>query len=175
MLDKGSWGFEGVTFAAVKAFYTRLLVSGLMLVVATAGATAHGQPQAARAATHLKDSKDGAGRPETISGTLSGVDPAKGIIIVVRQGPHEPPSLQLSWTERVPSEPGGRAERSPITVRQGPGETDYDFRVTGSTLIEVNGARASLESLAALTNSKAKVRFTPRHDGDFALEVRISH
>jgi hypothetical protein len=164
-----------VTFAGVKAFSTRWLVPGLMLVVATAAATAHGQPQAAPAATHLKGSKDEVGRCETITGMLSGVDRAKGVIIVIRRGPHEPPSLQLSWTERVPSEPGGQVERSPITLRQVPGETDYDFRVTGSTLIEVNGARASLERLAALTNSKAKVRFTPRHDGDFALEIMISH
>jgi len=143
----------------------------LTLVAATLGVTA--QEEAVRA--HPEYSKSRVVKSETITGTLSGADPVKGLIFVARRGPHEPPSLELSWTERTPSEPGGRVERSPITVSQGPGETDYDFRVTSSTLIEVNGAHASLEGLAALTDAKITVRFTPRHDGDFALEITVSH
>ena len=82
--------------------------------------------------------------------------------------------LQLSWTEKA-SSTGEHGEMSSVTASQGPGETDYDFRATNSTLIEVNGVPQPLTSLAALSNAKTKVRFTPRRDGAFALEVTVTH
>lgn len=158
-----------------KTFRTRLAVLGFMLAAATVSTAAQGQPPENRTVSNPADSKSSAAKTEIITGTLLRVDPAKGLIIVARRGPHEPSSLQLSWTETSSTGTGGHTEKSPVSVSQGPGETDYDFRVTSSTVIEVNGAHASLEKLAALTNAKTKVRFTPKHGGDFALEITVSH
>lgn len=135
---------------------------------------AQGQPQSTHAAAYRADSKAGSPKSETITGSLSGVDPAKGIVMVAHRGPREAPSLQFSWTESVSSENGGHTEKSPMTVSQGPGETVYDFRVTASTSILVNGAQASLGSLARYQNAKTTVRFSPKHDGNFALEIKVS-
>ena len=157
------------------AFCARWASLRLTLVAMTFAVVAQGTPQDARATTHTGGSRLDPAKSETINGTLSGVDPVKGILIVARRGPHEPSSVQLSWTETVSSETGGHAEKSPITVSQGPGETIYDFRVTPSTLIRVNGASASLENLAKYPNAKATVRFTPRRDGNFAFEITVRH
>jgi hypothetical protein len=162
-----------MTSALLKVFQWALI--GLTFVATAATVAAQEQPQGAPAATDPANSKRSSAKTEIITGALSGVDPAKGIIIVAHRGPHEAPSLQLSWTETVSSETGGHTEKSPITVSQGPGETDYDFRVTASTSILVNGARVALGSLAKFQNAKTTVRFTAKHDGNFALEIAVSH
>jgi hypothetical protein len=162
-----------MTSALFRAFQLALI--GLMFVAAATTVAAQEQPQSALAATDSANSKRSPAKTETITGALSGVDPAKGIIIVAHRGAHEAPSLQLSWTETVSSETGGHTEKSPITVSQGPGETIYDFKVTASTSILVNGARASLGSLAKYQNAKTTIRFTAKHDGNFALEIAVSH
>jgi hypothetical protein len=164
-----------VTLAAGMALQARLVALGLTLAVPSVPLAAQGQSDGTHPVTHPEDSKRSVGKSETITGTLSGVDPEKGIIIVTRRGPHEPPSLQLSWTETVSTDTGGHVEKSPITVSQGPGETAYDFRVTNSTSIQMNGSPASLKSLAAFPNAKTKVRFTPKRDGNFAFEITVSH
>ncbi|HXJ96901.1 MAG TPA: hypothetical protein VMT20_29025 [Terriglobia bacterium] len=162
-----------MTSAAGKAFRTCLfLLASTLLVVSAA---AQDQPQHAHVAANLETTKGAFTKPETITGALAGVDPTKGLIIVARRGPNEPPTLQLSWSEKASSTPGQHGEMSSITASRVPGETDYDFRVTSATLIEVNGVRQPLTSLAALSNANTKVRFTPRRDGDFALEISVTH
>jgi len=161
-----------MTSAFHKAFSIRLVALGSTLAVATAAVTAPAQPQDGFAVSHPHSLKTSS---ERITGALTGVDPVRGIIVVAHRGPHEPPSVQLSWSETVSSETGGHTEKSPISVSQGPGETDYDFRVTPSTLIRINGANAWLGNLAKFPNATATVRFTPRHDGNFALEITVSH
>lgn len=146
----------------------------MTLVAATGAMASQRQPQGAHVVTHPEDLRGSFGKPETITGMLSGVDPETGVIIVTLRGPHEPPSVQLSWTETVSSDTKGHVDKSPVTVSQGPGETVYDFRVTRATLIQMNGADASLGGLAQFPNAKATVRFTPRRSGDFALEITVS-
>jgi hypothetical protein len=162
-----------MTSALLKAF--QLVLTGLTFVATAATVIAQEQPQGAYAAADPASSKRSSAKTETVIGSLSGVDPVKGLVIVTRRGPHEPPSLQLSWTESTSSETGGRTEKGPITVSQGPGETTYDFKVTASTSILVNGVQSSVGSLAKYQNAKTTVRFTPKHDGNFALEIRVSH
>jgi len=169
-------GCKQMISAFRRAFCIRLVAVGSTLAAATAAAVApQGQRPDAHAVARSGDLKGSFGKSETITGALSGVDPIKGIILLTRRGPHEPPSVQLSWTESGSSGTGGHTQRSPISVSQGPGETTYDFKVTGSTLIRVNGTDASLGSLAKFPNARAAVRFTPRRDGNFALEITVSH
>ena len=163
--------FEHMTSGAGKAFHACLsLLASAFLAVSAA---AQGQTRGGHAAA-LSDTKGAFGKSETIAGTLTIVDPIKGLIVVARRGPDEPRSLQLSWSEKA-SSTGEHGEMSSITVSQGPGETDYDFRITNSTVIEVNGVRQPLASLAALSNANVTVLFTPRRDGDFAAQVTITH
>jgi hypothetical protein len=60
-----------------------------------------------------------------------------------------------------------------MTVRQVPGETDFSFRVTSSTLIKIDGKRVSLDRLDAARNRPATVRFLATRAGDFAVEIRV--
>ena len=109
---------------------------------------------------------------ETITGRIAMVKPREGIVIVVRTGPSEPPATELSWTESRDPASGG-AEKSPMTVTQVPGETDYAFKITSSTLITVDGRRTSLDRLASSPKKNATVRFQARRTGDFAVEIRV--
>lgn len=111
-------------------------------------------------------------KPETITGRITMVKPQEGIVIVVRTGPSEPLATELSWTESRDPASGG-VERSPMTVTQAPGETDYAFKVTSSTLITVDGQRTSLDRLASSPYRQATVRFLARRTGDFAVEIRV--
>ena len=111
-------------------------------------------------------------RPETIDGKITIIRPDEGIVVVVRTGPFEPKMTQLTWTEtRDPV--SGRVEKSPMSVTEVPGETDYAFKITPRTLIEINGQRTSVEHLARSRNKPATVRFLPERKGDFALEIRV--
>lgn len=109
---------------------------------------------------------------ETITGRISMINRKEGIVILVRSGPSEPSATQLSWTESRDPE-GNGVERSPVTVSQVPGETDYAFKVTPATLIVIEGRRTSLDGLASSPNKAAMVRYRARRTGDFALEIRV--
>ena len=161
-----------MTSVACKAFRACLFLVAPTFLAVSAGV--QGQPEQAYAAAQSQAAKGAFTQPETLTGTLAGVDPIKRLIIVAHRGPNEPRSLQLSWSEKA-SSTGAHGEMNSMTVSQGPGETDYDFRVTDSTLIEVNGAHQPLATLVPLLNANTKVLFTPRRDGDFALKVTIAH
>jgi hypothetical protein len=109
---------------------------------------------------------------ETITGRISMINRKEGIVILVRSGPTEPSATQLSWTESRDPESNG-VERSPVTASQVPGETDYAFKVTPSTLIVIDGRRTTLDGLASSPNKAAMVRYQARRTGDFALEIRV--
>ncbi|HEV2382003.1 MAG TPA: hypothetical protein VG206_19710 [Terriglobia bacterium] len=109
---------------------------------------------------------------ETITGRISTINRKEGIVVLVRSGPSEPSATQLSWTESREPEVNG-VERSPVTASQVPGETDYAFKVTPSTLIVIDGRRTSLDGLASSPNKAARVRYRARRTGDFALEIRV--
>ena len=165
------WELEHMTSAAAKASRNFLsLLASTFLAVSAAAQSQRQHPHAAES----EGTKGAFTQPETITGTLAGVDPIQGLIIVARRGPNEPRSLQLSWSEK-PSAAGSRGEMSSMTVSQGPGETDYDFRITDATLIEVNGAGKPLATLVPLLNANTKVLFTPRRGGDFAIKVTVIH
>jgi hypothetical protein len=111
---------------------------------------------------------------ETITGRIAMVNPDQRLVILVRQGPSEPPATQISWTEtRDPSTSG--VQKSPMEVSQVPGETDYAFKIDGLTMIKVDGQRTSLDQLGASRNRPATVRFLAKRTGDFAVEIKVGH
>ena len=110
------------------------------------------------------------GKVETLTGTISMVKPEQGIVVVIRRGPSEPASTQLTITRPVAANTtGGTDER--VTVSNGPGETDYSFRVTSKTLIQSGEQRVSLASLVALQNKEVTVYFVPERSGNYALGI----
>jgi hypothetical protein len=111
---------------------------------------------------------------ETITGRIAMVNPDQGLVILVREGPSEPAATKLSWTETRDPASGG-VQKSPMEASQVPGETDYAFKIEGSTVIKVDGRRTSLDRLGAYRNQPATVRFLARRTGDFALEIKVGH
>jgi hypothetical protein len=113
-------------------------------------------------APRASSAKSGFGRPETITGTILMVEPGEGVVILARYGPTEPPSTQLVGTT------------SHMTVQPGPGETNYSFRITSSTVIKVGGRPATVADLGKLQNKQATVHFIPKRGGNFATSLEIS-
>ena len=68
-----------------------------------------------------------------------------------------------------------RGNGSRATALKGPGQTNYSFRITGSTVIKVGGNLATLADLGKLENKQATSQFVPRRDGNFATSIEVSH
>ena len=81
------------------------------------------------------------------------------MLILVRRGPTEPPSTVL------------QGNGSQVTVLKEPRQTNYSFRITGSTVIKVGGNQATLADLRKLENMQATVQFVPRRDGNCATSI----
>ena len=60
-----------------------------------------------------------------------------------------------------------------VTATPAPGETDFNFKVTSSTLIKLDGRQVALGKLATLKGREATVRFVPRRAGNFALGIEV--
>ena len=128
-----------------------------------------GQPSA-----HSQDSKSGFGKPETIAGILTLVNPQEGLVIVTRRGPGEPASTQLSGTETRNPRTGEVVKTDTVQATPGPGETDYRFRVTAHSLIKAGDQRVTLADLTQFQNKPATVYFVPERSGNFVLGLDVS-
>ena len=54
------------------------------------------------------------------------------------------------------------------------GSVEFAFTVSDSTLVRVNGHRATLRVLNMLANKLARVRFIPYRTGNVALEIAVT-
>ena len=152
----------GVMLLALAGFSARLALS-----LQTAARSQEGQTASAR------DLRNGFGRIETISGTIAAVDD-RGIIVLRRVGPSEPATTDLTVTESR-EDPNGPARITSVQAQPGPGRTEYNFRVTPSTRITVNGQSQTLQQIAGVQDEKANVEFVPRRSGNFATKIEIHH
>ena len=128
-----------------------------------------------KAAISSQDSKAGFGRPEAITGTILMVKPEEGIVVLAVRGPSEPASTNILVDEKRWRDENGNVvlREEGTTASEGPGETDFNFRVGSSTLIKVDGQAATLRELAAWKDRAATVRFVPRRAGNFALGIEV--
>ena len=148
--------FAAALFAATRAFAQR-----------SAPAPAESRAVSAR------DAKSGFGRPESITGTLTAVIPEEGLVVVVRRGPGEPPSTELTGTREVVPENGRMVVKDSFTATPAEGETDYSFKVGARSAVELNGRPASLSQLASLGGAQATVRFIPERSGNYTLSLDV--
>lgn len=148
----------------------------LILLVARLGlAKENEKPNAVKDNAEISshDSKAGFGRPETITGTLVMVRPEEGIVILAVRGPSEPSSTQIVFHRKTFRNGDAVVREEDATATEGPGETDFSFRVVSSTLIKVDGQPVALRELAASKDRPATVRFVPRRAGNFALGIEV--
>jgi hypothetical protein len=130
----------------------------------------------AKAAASGAGDKSGFGRPESIEGTISIVKPEEGLLVVTEQGPGQPPSTQVKGATVVTQNSDGTstATDTAVTAQPGPGETDYRFRITSSTLIRANGQRVTMNGLAGMQGKQVTVHFVPERNGNFAKGIEVS-
>jgi hypothetical protein len=126
-----------------------------------------------KAEVSSQDSQGGFGRPETITGTVVMVKTEQGVLVLALQGPSQPPSTDIIVHSKTVKTGDAMVREEEVTTAPAPGETDYNFRVGTSTLIKVDGHRATLGELATLKGREATVRFVPRRAGNFALGVEV--
>ncbi|HEV3276269.1 MAG TPA: hypothetical protein VG860_05585 [Terriglobia bacterium] len=151
-----------------------LLLIGITLL-ACGLVSASPRPQTDAQTTPGLDRRSGFGRPESISGTISLVSPEEGLLIVTKQGPGQPASTNVTGTTVVTQNPDGTTSSADTSVSMGPGpgETDYRFRVTGNTLIRLDGRPATLRDLAGVQDKQATVHFIPERNGNFAKGIEV--
>jgi hypothetical protein len=127
-------------------------------------------------AAQAADTTSSIGNPESIRGDISMVRPGEGLLVVTKRGPGQAPALVITGATMVTRNPDGSASRTDVgvTASTGPGETNYSFRVTGSTRIRINGRSAALRDLTALRDKKATVRFRPERNGNFASSIDVT-
>jgi hypothetical protein len=159
------------------AFCKRLKRHFVLLVLAgSVGSLALAAQQssvARRDTLTSRDARDGFGKSESISGSIAAVD-KRGVLVVKREGPSEPSSTQLivTQTRQNANEP---PQTDSVQAVPAPGQTEYTFRVTTSTRIQVNGHSATLAELASLHNQEVTVDFIPRRSGNFASSIEVGH
>ena len=167
----------------MKSMTSRILGSGAValgllapIVAAAQNTPAAATSPAAKAprAAASKGSKSSFGGSSSITGVLAMVRPEYSLVVLARMGPGEPSTPTASWTQTVARGTREVIDKTPLTLASGPGETDYAFKVTGSTAIKVNGRKASLKDLAAVVNQHATVRFTAARSGDYALSIEVA-
>ena len=151
------------------------VLSVLASRLAVAAPSQQSDTQTPRAIPGL-DRRGGFGRAESITGTISLARPDTGLLILTQRGPGQPPSLVIKGATIVTRNPDGTTTRTDtgVTAEPGPGETDYHFRLTNSTLIRVNGRSATPSDLAGLQDKEATVHFVPQRSGNFAQTVEVN-
>ncbi|HUI40695.1 MAG TPA: hypothetical protein VL523_01885 [Terriglobia bacterium] len=158
-----------------KVLGVSLVAAGLQILGAAPAPAQQAQPAAAAAhpAPPARHAKAAFGGPTTLRGTIAMVKPDQSLVVIARTGPGEPTSPQASWTQTKARGTGEVVDQSKMTLTQGPGETDYAFKITSATVIRVNGKKVALADLAASQNQPATVRFTAARQGDFALSIEV--
>lgn len=158
--------------------YTLLIA--LLLPVAALAGVLQMAAQAPKPVTYNQpalrsnDSKSGFGKPETIAGTLTLVNPQEGLVVVTRHGPNEPASTQLSGTETKAPNSNEVVKTDTIKVTPAPGQTEYRFRVTTHSLIKAGDQRVTLANLTQFQNKPATVYFVPERSGNFVLGLDVN-
>jgi hypothetical protein len=120
-----------------------------------------------------QDLKGGFGRPESITGTIVMVKPEQGVLVLALLGPSQPPSTDIIVHTKTVNTGGAMVREEEVTATPAPGETDFNFKVTSSTLIKLDGRQVALGKLATLKGREATVRFVPRRAGNFALGIEV--
>lgn len=151
---------------------------GLSLIVFAVSASclvASSAPQAVQSSPDVRtsDRRSGFGRPESITGRISMVNPAEGLLIVEEQGAGH--STNVSGAATVTQNPNGSTTTTDtdVSASQGPSEPEYRFHVTVNTLIRVNGQRATLNDLAGMQKKQATIHFVPERNGNFAKGIEV--
>jgi hypothetical protein len=153
---------------------------GLFLPLAVLAAALQMAAQATQPVTYnqptfqSQDSKSGFGKPETISGTVTLVNPQEGLVIITRHGPGEPASTQLSGTETKAPNSNEVVKTDTVKATPAPGETEYRFRVTTHSLIKAGDQRVTLADLTQFQNKPATVYFVPERSGNFVLGLDVN-
>jgi hypothetical protein len=165
----------------IKRTRTLSLTLSMAVISLAASSLAAAPPRQADARTlpaaQEPDRSSGFGRLESITGTISMVRPEEGLLIVTQRGPGQPASTAITVAERVTKNPDGTTTKTDAGVQAvapGPGETDYRFRVTSSTLIHVSGRSGTLNDLANMQNKQVTVHFVPQRNGNFAKGIEVS-
>jgi hypothetical protein len=130
------------------------------------------QPDASTVASS-QDVKGGFGRPETITGTVLMVEAEEGIVVLAVTGQSQAPSTVIVVHSKSVQDGDAVNREEEITAVPGPGETDFSFRVSRSTLVKVDGHRVGLSELRTLKGREATVRYVPRRAGNFALGIEV--
>jgi hypothetical protein len=120
-----------------------------------------------------QDGRDGFGRPETTTGTILMIKAEEGIVVVAVHGTSQAPSTVVVVHSKSVQHGDAVVREEDVTTVPGPGETDFSFRITRSTLIKVDGRRLAWTELQTLKGQEATVRFVPRRAGNFALGIEV--
>jgi hypothetical protein len=121
----------------------------------------------------VSSQKGGFGRPEAITGTILMVKAEQGIVVLAVQGPSQAPSTVVVVHSKGVQDGDALVREEEITTVPGPGETDFNFRITRSTLVKVDGRPLAWSELPTLKGRDATVRYVPRRDGNFALGIEV--
>jgi len=168
------WRYKSVT-SQKRCFHLALLIP-LAVLGGTLPLAAHATKPVddSKPAASSQHSKSGFGKPESLTGTLTLVNPQEGLVIVTQRGPNEPPSTQISGTETKAPNSDEVVETNSVKVTPGPGQTEYRFRVTTHSLLKAGDQRVSLADLAQFQNKPATVYFVPERSGNFVLGIDVS-
>jgi hypothetical protein len=165
---------EAVSMMTLPRVYVVLPVSAFLALSSALGKQSEKSDAAAnKAAASSEDRKAGFGRPEMITGTLLMVRPEAGIVALAVRGTSEPASTDMVVYERTLQDGDAVQREDQVSAFEGPGETDFNFRVAASTLIKIDGRQVALGELAALKGRQATIRFVPRREGNFALGIEV--
>lgn len=156
-----------------------LLLAVLTVVAASLAAAASGQQSDSEMTSSVRASQDrrsGFGRPESITGTVTLVNPEEGLLVVAEHAPGRTTTIEVTGASAVTPNPDGTASATDTvtSAAQVPAPTDYRFRVTGSTLITLNGQRATLNDLSGVQGKQVTVHFIPQRNGNFAKGIEVS-
>ena len=161
---------------AAKTVVAGLVAACLQLMAATPALSAQDAPgaspaKAAAPSAAARRSNQQFGGPETLKGIITMVRPGNRLVVITRTG--GPRSPQASWTQTVARGTNEVVDKSAMTLGEGEGHTDYAFKITDATAIQVGGRKVTLAELAASQNKPATVRFSARRDGDFAISISV--
>jgi len=163
-----------MTSRSVRRIFGPLVLTAGVLAAGLVAAAPEPQTDTQKSpAVRTADRRSGFGNPESITGTLSIVEPDEGLLIVKNQGAGQ--STNVSGAAVVTQNPDGSATTADtdVSAAPAPAETKYEFRVTAHTLIRLNGQRATLRDLVGMQNKQVTVHFVPERNGNFAEGIEV--
>ncbi len=140
---------------------TALALTPGLLLVSLAGSAQPGP----------SDAKQGLGRTETITGNVVHVLPEQNLVVLSVRGDTSTSTIFAERHARVYRNGQTVTQADQSGIREGPGETYYNFRVDCAAFIRLNRQAATLSKLTKFENRQATVRFVPHRDGNFALGI----